>query len=1117
MLNELFSRMQYEPCVLMVGSYFKKINTGVFDYNWSAIVSTNCELGLATTVSNERRIIEDVMNSEDMQANLLDSRRLHIIRLFGENYPDENADEISRTDIIDQAVDKLERVSEMVKRNGIILLEDFEDPFFSHREIRRAFRNQNICRKQLYIFNCKNKDQFLKSLEEKGIATIFEESINDFFADYFGDNTVGEYDEDSQLNKYVSLYIGAENSHKPTKVEKRDLIETEGFATLLNIEQVDGIRVPEGLYEDYFYAFLKNSVREPQWYGYTYGFNIHRKYEEQLYKKAQKGLDNTGKQNNRPLLVVGQTGTGKSISLAYLAYRVFKEKKYPVIFINDSEVNFSTNLEYKQGGVARSGSSSFNALDSLIEKLENLGAKSVLLIWDTSSYSSGREKSYRLYQALLARGRKVYLVSSAYELVNREETEDIEYDEDSVMNRKFAECSAKVEISDEIEQLKQILLNKCKMNPQKVNQIIDYCSPNTNYLALLYQFFDVIRNDLSKGVFREANANLREIDPMISEKISAETRLNNLFEIALKNIESELIKAGVIEELHEIQNESQSKIDISKDDFIKCIAVGSQFKLRMPYDFSLRILGTYNPDIIRILTQSTFFVISQDMYDNYEISIRTPLEARMYIQAKNMIVQDEIDCIVKLIDMMSPSDSYGHRQEVRYCEKLIVLIGPNKTETQNRYKSGYKNIIDALKRMRIERGIWEPSLVSQEITFLREYYGNNDAFDLSIRINALKEAVSIADEVLNKSEYPGINMGIRNAIIVEASNSKILLCQLKESRDSLIYKEIRRDLRNVIRYDNLNDYAYVTLLKGSIIEYQNENDRIKQLELLESMCTVADEIVFENPDIAASEYFQRKVTEIYSYLQNTSVLEDYIEELVANGSAAGLYAVTRKKLLESNIDFKTPIGSGRQLDVCKEVYSIFKNERYKAVLEESESCQYMLLNVVWLMNNMNPIFGKGEYRITKIKGEAWREILEICNNFIYRFCNEGDNQRQLARNIRYIKALCLGQLGDYRNSLSTLKEIKEDSALGLSRVYTQHMLCDEQGNTIKFTGRLGKYDEIKRSGWLFIEEFGNNPIYFFGPHLKLSNFSEGTVLNDIEIGYSSIAPKAFRRIENGEG
>ena len=174
----------------------------------------------------------------------------------------------------------------------------------------------------------------------------------------------------------------------------------------------------------------------------------------------------------------------------------------------------------------------------------------------------------------------------------------------------------------------------------------------------------------------------------------------------------------------------------------------------------------------------------------------------------------------------------------------------------------------------------------------------------------------------------------------------------------------------------------------------------------------------------------------------------------------------------------------------------------------------MLLNVVWLMNNKKPIYSDGECWLTKMNENTWTEILNICNNYIIQFCNDFDQVHQFGKNIKYIKALCLGELGRYSESIAVLKDIEEDSSLGLSRVFTKHMLCDENGNPRKFNGRLGKYNEVSRSGNLYIDEFGKKPIYYHGPHMKTSNLKEGTIFNDIEIGYSIIAPKAFRDIES---
>lgn len=1113
MMDELFTRMQYEPSILMFGNKYKTLSTSVLDYAWNSIVTTNCELGLTTLLNNDKRTIRDIITKNDMQANLMDRKNLHIIRLFGETYPEEDIDELDAEDASDQAIDMLVRVSEIIKHNGVILIDDFEEPCFSHKELRKAFRDLYNDQKQVYIFNCKNKDQYLTALESQGIAVLIEQSINDFFEEFFIED---EEDDFYLTEKSVQIYIEADKKLTPISIEKRQLLETESFASLLNVGLLNEVKIPQNMYKDYFYMFLKNSVREPQWYGYSYGFNIHRNYEDKLYRKVKKGLENVGKPNNKPLLVVGQTGTGKSISLAAIAYKIFNEKKYPVIYINDPDVNFYSSVEYKQKGINRKESPAFNALDALLEKLENLGAKATFLVWDTSSYSTGREKCYRLYQALLARGRKIYLLSTAYELSKQVINVDAqeEYVEESVMNAKFVECQATVEISDEVEQLRDILLNKCSMTEQSVNSIINYYAKNsTNYLSMFYQAFDILRGNLSKGVFKEASINLQELDNILEEDIGAVASINNIFAIALKKIESDLVNAGIVKSINDSDNVQKQKIDMAKDDFIKCIAVCSRFKLKMPYDFALRILGTYNGQIIQTLTKSTFFIISQDYHENYEISLRTPLEAEMYISAKNMTPLDEVENIVKMLRLMKPSSGYGQQQEVRLCEKIIRIIGPNNVENRNRYKCGYAEIIEALRQLRMERSIWEPILISQEITYLREYYGQDESLAIDERIQTLEKAVRIADDVLNKIEYAGISMGTRNAIIVESANSKLLLCQLRGSNDALLFKELRRDLRNVIRYDSLDYHAYVTLLKSSIIEYKNEMDKIKQLELLEAMCSVADEIMFENPDVANSEYFQRKVTEIYSLLNDTDTVNAYVEELVSNGSSAGLYVVARKLLLENRVDFKKPIEDNMQQSACEKVYEIFHNEKYKVVLGESEPCQYMLLNIVWLMNNKEPIYLDGECWITRMTEDVWRELLNICNNFILKFGNDVEDTYRLAKNIKYIKALCLGQLRQYSESLSVLKGIEEDSTLGIKRIFTRHMICEEDGVPRKFTGRLGKYDEVNRSGSIFIDEFGKKPIYYHGPHLKSANLVEGTVFNDIEIGYSNIAPKAFREIE----
>lgn len=1108
---ELLTRMQYEPSIIMFGMNYKKIPYDVLAYSWNAVITTSCELELSAALITDKRSVHDVFSIENMQDNLLDKNKLHVIHLFGENYPKEILDEIEKEDMCDFAIDMLSRMAEVIKRNGLILIDDFEENCFSHKELRKALRHLYPNQNQVHIFNCKDKGEYLSLLEKEGKAVLYEESIQDFFEKYvIKDN----FNDDYQTDYNVSLYVGIEKHGMPTMLEKKSLLETESFATLLNIELLNEVKIPQYMYKDYFYLFLKNSVREPQWYGYNYGFNIHREYEDQLYKKVKEGLEKTGNPKNKLLMIVGQTGTGKSIALAAIAHKIFNDKKYPVVYINNPDVYFYSRTEYKQRDITKKSSPEFNALDSLIERLEDLGAKAVLILWDTSSFSAGRGKVLSLYRALLSRGRKIYLVSTAYELnnISQGNAED-DFNEESRFDNEFVECKAMIGVSNEIKQLKEIMFNKCRIPQSEVDKIMTcFAKNNDNFLSLFYQAFEIIRSNLSQGVFKEASHNIQELDVVFEDGIEGKTIATNIFALALKKVENELISAGIFKEISLDNENTQSKNLVSKDLFVKCIAVCSKFKLKMPYDFALRILGTYNEKIVRILTKSTFFVISQDIYGNYEISMRTPLEAMMYLEAKGLTPIEEIDCVIQMLNHMNPYGYYGQQKEVRLCEKLIRIMGPNSSTNRYTYKNGYEEIIKALLKLRTQNEIWEPILISQEITYIRECIGSDENRPTSERIEALKDAIDIADKVLARYEYYGISMGTRNAIKVESANSKLLLCNLNNSNNSTLYKEIRRDLREVIKYDSLDYHAYVTLLKGSISEYNNERDNIKKIELIESMCSLADEIILNNPDVAGNEFFRRKVTEIYILTKNTPIAQNYIDELVANGSAAGLYVQARQQLMASGVDFKKGLLSNHQEEACQSVYALYNNAKYRNVMKESESCQYMLLNIVWLLNNKKPIYSVGECWLTHISEEGWLNILNITNDYLLRFCRGTGDVYQSRNNIKYLKALCLAQLKSYSKSLTILNSIEEDSSIGIERVFTKHMLCEEDGTTRKFTGRLGKYDEVRRTGVVYIDEFGNIPIYYHGPHMKTSNLIEGTIFNDIEIGYSNIAPKAYREV-----
>ena len=116
----------------------------------------------------------------------------------------------------------------------------------------------------------------------------------------------------------------------------------------------------------WFSNFLESSASlGPQWYGYLpqSTFYVKRSYEDALVQLVRKMLDGrsiTGSSSvNRPIILAGDPGSSKSITLGALAYRIFNEKIHPVIYISKDSF-LSANI-----------GTGFDELDEAMQLLEN--------------------------------------------------------------------------------------------------------------------------------------------------------------------------------------------------------------------------------------------------------------------------------------------------------------------------------------------------------------------------------------------------------------------------------------------------------------------------------------------------------------------------------------------------------------------------------------------------------------------------------------------------------------------------------------------------------------------------------------------------------------------------
>ena len=100
---------------------------------------------------------------------------------------------------------------------------------------------------------------------------------------------------------------------------------------------------------------------------------------------------------DKPIVLHGAAGTGKTTATARLALQVAQQKKYPVLFISN-----------------RSQHMAWTDIDQFLQWAADRGAQSALVVWD--GMVTEPDQYFALSQRLAARGRQVCLVGTTNEM-----------------------------------------------------------------------------------------------------------------------------------------------------------------------------------------------------------------------------------------------------------------------------------------------------------------------------------------------------------------------------------------------------------------------------------------------------------------------------------------------------------------------------------------------------------------------------------------------------------------------------------------------------------------------------------------------------------------------------
>lgn len=774
--EDFYGKFQQTHVLLYVGqnASAKDLRESLSKERWSAIITTNRSLELSSYFAAESRTLIECTSRKMLSSTPLSREKVPFIQLLGTRDNDEGLfvapspfeDEDER--LFDRAKDLLRALPSMLgfvnslvitgidsdddikllRLLGQLLEEEMTPGSVSLWNMESAFSGREKYRDWLKAI-CKDKSF---EFHDVSLTTIIDKRID---ADARDDEVSGASFEDDVF------FCG----QKPFSISQDDLLRTRSVGTLLTEGTIYRIRpLGKAQHTLWFSNFLELSgVGEPQWYGYLSQSNFHvkRDYEDALTQLVRRALRGQGVTENdgspSPIILSGDPGSSKSVTLGALAYRIYNEKLNPVLFIsNGSFLGNSYGEEFR----------------SLIDALETVQHASgsgacVLVIWDGSSYREIEKDACALLMNLRNRSRNVVLVCSSYSFEGGpgQQTDYFSFDDES---ETFSPCGR--ETADVARRSQCLFVKADRLMTDQESW--SFWQKASNYSGVSQQQIAFLKKALSSEMTSDIFTHYyylvtllrkRLEDSLEEEQIKASKFIQAERPECFKKIEKKraasiesnpmwqaMLKAGFTpNQLTGLSDDSSDR----NDDWSKrlehantYIAFFSRYKLDIPYSLVYSLMtdrSGENPlseegrDLFNVLTENIpWLTCGENENEEYVFRFRNSLEAKIFLERHSVDGCKLVEMACEIIDIYGDSFQKNQYEDLRLASKiqsLIRLMGPNSRyyeEGSFEHRSILSNLnktIEALDRLlsfyRIPDEDSSFSLLL--ITLTREFYGKN--------------------------------------------------------------------------------------------------------------------------------------------------------------------------------------------------------------------------------------------------------------------------------------------------------------------------------------------------------------------------------------------------------
>lgn len=744
--------------------------------------------------------------------------------------------------------------------------------------------------------------------------------------------------------------------------------------------------------------------------GIQNGFAIVRDFEKDLQTKISAAIENHARYG--PLIVHGQSGTGKSIALARLVSWA-REKRRAAVLYSITRVPLSTEM------------------DEFCAEAEAHGATATLIICDVNT-SLNRYSD--LLFGLRSRGRRIVLVGSTYRQIDLPSIPET-----------FIEAQDSL---SETERLGLVGLIQRFSGEETRIAVGD----NRHVLINMYHLLPSSRARLARGLGKEAQS----VEEHLRSRATTTRPSGKPGGVMAEKLQAVGFAASDENLLSNLVNDALQGLDDDAAKLVDYVVAPGQIGCPVPVDLLLRAMNSQHrrldfSRIVDLFQGLDFFRWKQgETSEDFLVSPRLILEADLICRRRMLNARTEGSRLVDLIRAARLTWDAGGTER-RFLLDLLQRMGPDGPK-RNHYRESYLTAARALTELRTNFGVWDPSLILQESVLRREAI-KQDIVESKLRPTVLEEArsaVQAALDYLEQKKGPGAIRAKANLLVERATIFGYLAiyeAEIGSSNDAIwsAYLAARTAGRAATGVNETYFPLDVSLWVPADLLRQVDLPQQYRAELEADIYSVLDRVDPNSfPFDQQVQYDKRKYV-LGQVLSSSQLSEAAFEDLKKKGISAGYFLRARSIGPQFNTD--APDDATAE-DLKKSIEALaFLKENWPAV-QVDERCLRYYLQCRWLSATKKRLF-RGEQAPLPYHDTERRDLLQTVQLL------NGLNVAPGANTLRYLEAVLNWVLGNEQYALDIWRDLSRDSDfLDPRRVNRRHVLADERGNPQTFSGRI---------------------------------------------------------------